>query len=262
MAIEHRDNQENTLFSTLKTTVVKLLQGEPTGFVDDNITSFNGVPAKYQPQFYCCAVVRPRQHSVAVTWESYCEMIETQLPGSVALYHEKYIVVILGIDRQHDETKALQSLVPLFEKLSLQAGISDVFEKLNDLRSYYLQAQYALKIGNFEDPNEKFYRFRTYILTYLFRNSPGNIPLSCLIPPELLQLRSEQGQAGGVDYWETLKVFLDNEMNAAQTARDLYIHRTTLQARLDKINSIISLKTPEERFLVRYFLLLYEAFEN
>jgi DNA-binding PucR family transcriptional regulator len=55
-----------------------------------------------------------------------------------------------------------------------------------------------------------------------------------------LQLYS-QSRKGSVDYWETLKVYLNNEMNATQTAKELYLHRSTLLQRLAKINTVLGL---------------------
>ena len=51
------------------------------------------------------------------------------------------------------------------------------------------------------------------------------------------------------DYVKTLRTYLDNNMNIAQTARDLFIHRTSLIARLERIASLldIDLDNPNDR---------------
>ncbi|MFR3031599.1 MAG: helix-turn-helix domain-containing protein [Blautia sp.] len=41
------------------------------------------------------------------------------------------------------------------------------------------------------------------------------------------------------DYFHTLKVYLDHHMNAVQTAKELYIHRSTFLYRLDKIKQAL-----------------------
>jgi Regulator of polyketide synthase expression len=53
-----------------------------------------------------------------------------------------------------------------------------------------------------------------------------------MMPCGLTRLLQESKE--GADYWRTLEVYLDHEMNASQTARELFIHRTTLQNRLNR----------------------------
>lgn len=74
-----------------------------------------------------------------------------------------------------------------------------------------------------------------------------------MIPPELLQLRLENP-----DYWQTLKCYLDNEMNATRTSKELFIHRTTLQSRIHKIYQLIDLGTAQKRMYIRYCIFLCE----
>ena len=79
----------------------------------------------------------------------------------------------------------------------------------------------------------------------------------CLIPSELLQLLDRDVFPG--EYWETLKCYLDNEMNASKTARDLFIHRTTFLKRIDRILSLIDLSTPDKRLYIRICIYLLET---
>ena len=84
--------------------------------------------------------------------------------------------------------------------------------------------------------------------------------MELFIPRELLQLRDQS--AYGADYWHTLKIFLENEMNASKTARDLYIHRSTLLKRLETIEQVLDLSTPVKRFYLRYCIYLYETLKE
>jgi sugar diacid utilization regulator len=83
-----------------------------------------------------------------------------------------------------------------------------------------------------------------------------------MIPEGLQKLRCEDGKGGESDGWRTLKVYLDNEMNGMQTARDLYIHRTTLQNRLRRIEQLVDLGTPQKRLYIRYCMYLYEMYDE
>lgn len=55
---------------------------------------------------------------------------------------------------------------------------------------------------------------------------------------KLLQLKykSEESQT---QLYQTLRCYLENHQNVTQTARELFIHRSTLLYRLDRIHEII-----------------------
>jgi DNA-binding PucR family transcriptional regulator len=99
-------------------------------------------------------------------------------------------------------------------------------------------------------------------LKYALKNSVGEMLPEHLIPAELLKLREKGEYPGSVDYWQTLKIYLDNEMNASKTAQDLFIHRATLHVRLNRILDSLDLSTAENRMFIRYCLYLYELFEG
>ena len=66
--------------------------------------------------------------------------------------------------------------------------------------------------------------------------------------------------AGGISYIETLKVFLDENMSYAKAARKLFIHRSTLIERIERIEKELSvdLEDPDQRLRL---LLILKALE-
>ena len=61
-----------------------------------------------------------------------------------------------------------------------------------------------------------------------------------------------------MDYWETIRQYLDNECNASRTAQDLFLHRSSLLTRLDRIRSLVDMDTPEQRLYLRMCIYLKE----
>ena len=55
---------------------------------------------------------------------------------------------------------------------------------------------------------------------------------------KLLTLR-EIDETQNTEYMKTLRVYLDNHLNAVQASKELYIHRSTFLYRLEKIKSIL-----------------------
>lgn len=56
------------------------------------------------------------------------------------------------------------------------------------------------------------------------------------------------------EYYRTLRVYLEENLNATQTARELYIHRSTLLYRLERIREILDsdLTDPDELLYLNF----------
>ena len=131
---------------------------------------------------------------------------------------------------------------------------SDIFKAPH----YYKQAVAACKAGITTGRSDTLLYYSDEQLTYMLLHANGDFHLTELMPEGLLQLLESRNDKESPDYWETLRVLLDNEMNASQTARDLYLHRSSFLNRMKKINDTVRLDTPEERLHLRMCICLYE----
>lgn len=89
------------------------------------------------------------------------------------------------------------------------------------------------------------------MVPYLMERATGEYGLDQIVHPGLFQLM-EYDKEKSSNLYQTLKIYLDHGGNATQTAEKLYIHRSSLMKRLDKIQSLtgIRLEKQEERFYV------------
>lgn len=71
--------------------------------------------------------------------------------------------------------------------------------------------------------------------------------------PGILLLKKYDGDHG-TDFFDTLRVFLENDRNIAHTAQKLYVHRSTLLYRLEKISKITGLNLDD--YGVRFKVML------
>lgn len=56
---------------------------------------------------------------------------------------------------------------------------------------------------------------------------------------EKLLLLQAHDKEQGTEYMRTLEVYLKNHLNAVQSARELYIHRSTFLYRLERIRALL-----------------------
>ena len=148
--------------------------------------------------------------------------------------------------------------------LNMVAGVSTCFSNLSRLRFHSIQAESAMqsihgrKKGTIEG-GSRLCRFRSVAMDYLLHNSAGVLPSEYVCPPELLRLR-DYDKKSDVDYWKTLRCYLDTEMNVAECARLLGVHRNTMLQRIDKMQSILGscLDSPDGRLWLRISLRLFD----
>ena len=101
--------------------------------------------------------------------------------------------------------------------------------------------------------------FNDVVFDYILEQATRRLPGYMLSHEKLLHLK-EMDDFQNTDYMHTLKLYLDNHLNAVKTAKDLYIHRSTFLYRLDKIKSILdtNLEDPEE---ILYLMLSFRFIE-
>ena len=190
-------------------------------------------------------------------------MVESSLPKSIAFEHHRNSVVAfidlgeLGEDGPYDE--AIRALVgPFTESMGFQVGISDPIADLMQARLYYLQANIALENGLLYAPSGNVHRFQDYALEDMVVNSLGELPLELLYPPGL-SLLIEHDAASTTSYVETLRCYLENNLNVTKTAAQLYVHRSTLMERLARIKRDLGLDFEDCDVQLRLRLLLKAA---
>lgn len=202
----------------------------------------------------------------AVKWESAAQFICTQLERGIrcscALPHGRTIAWVVNTSLLAGEpNEAIVKVVADTVRVhACKAGISDELENLSLLRFAFGQSEAALNAGQMRSPHFWYYRFGDYLLDYLMSNLRGDCPPELLVSKKLLALVRED-EATGSEYVKTLQCFLDCNQNATHTAQRLFMHRTSLLRRLERMARIsgIDFNDPEEVFYLALSLRLLEG---
>lgn len=186
-----------------------------------------------------------------------CTMLEKLLEGCIAMDFEPCITAIVCLKDASGLNQRQQAQLEKFlMETGFQAGVSYVFSDIRAVRTYYHQACSAYEFGAELDPGRICYSFREYALPYMLYHCVGDFSAYSLCPRELLQLR-EKSKSSGVDYWGTLEAYLDNNMNIAQTARDLYLHRSSMLGRLERIQEVLGMDLNDPKLQLEYRLIMH-----
>ncbi|MDO4615846.1 MAG: helix-turn-helix domain-containing protein [Lachnospiraceae bacterium] len=136
------------------------------------------------------------------------------------------------------ELKDYDEILPYFLRETLcKAGISDTFRDFAQVRSYYLEALEALRIGERVDSTRWYYYFSRYTMPYMLQQCIKELMPEQVCHPAL-RILDEYDKKNETHLLETLEVFLRERHSIAHSAALLDIHRTTLLVRLERINHL------------------------
>lgn len=189
-------------------------------------------------------------HAVAYT----CRRLENMFAGLYAFPFEEGIAIIVDLTRINcAKDEFMQRFAVFLREGIFKAGFSGDGADFMNLRYYYQQCTAALLMGEKEDPSFWIYKFQDYSVSYLFYQGCRTLAPEMYCEPGILLLKKYDGDHG-TDFFDTLRVFLENDRNIAHTAQKLYVHRSTLLYRLEKISKITGLNLDDYR--VRFKVML------
>lgn len=172
----------------------------------------------------------------------------------VAMFH-KEIVGMIRLKKQDEQT--LNAFGEVLKRMDYFSGLSHRFTETDRISDYLLQAHYVVEHYANHPGDQVLYDFSAHTLDYLLHVCTSEMGARSLISRSILML-ADHDKARGTEYVKTLDVYLKNEMSITQTAEMLYIHRSSLMKRLDKIQRMLpeDLNDPDVRLLYRVCLKL------
>ncbi len=187
--------------------------------------------------------------------------IETQIEDGSAFIYKNGIAVIINLSKNRkNAANVISSLAIIMREGLFKMGVSIEFDDFLSIPVAYQQAVIALKLGKKSGSMIWCYRFEDFLLEYMIDRSTSRIPSDMLYSRKLLILK-RYDEENNTEMLHTLHVFLNLERNVLQTAKTLFIHRSTLFYRLERIQKLakVNLDNPKERLCL---LLSFEIMKD
>ena len=155
----------------------------------------------------------------------------------------------------HTRDEVINDVLRNVRDLGAIASFSSSFSGFGNLVHFYRQALVVERVGRIKDVSSEAYRFEDYAVDYLIARCEEGSTVDAIIPDgvrKLIELDKERGTRDA----HLLRTFLDKDRNMAKTVRELYIHRSTLLYRLEKIKEALNtdLDDPDVRLSVQIAL--------
>lgn len=238
--MQHRQLGQPQTYRSMDDILFDLLRGQKADSAEESqLLSMLGW--NRNDKFTCIRVRRQHSDSTPVADHTLHSDLFRAFPGSYILYDGHHQCVILNLTQQNTTLpKIRQTLVPLCRDYYLYGGISSPVPGIQELNIAFHQAEIALNQA-FRLRSEKWiYAFSECALDYILSNLQTTLEPRHIAAPEL-QLLMDQDRQNGTQYFETLRTYLLQERDIPRTSEKLIIHRTTLQYRLKKIQSLTEL---------------------
>ena len=169
------------------------------------------------------------------------------------IFHEKIMGLLRTSRSEPFVHQAIDEFAEAVFRMGYCVGLSNPFTALHQAPEYLPQASYAL--AQMIDAAQTLSFFRDHVLPCMLDACLNELPVESLLTQGLRALIDHDQQKNS-EYLHTLDLYLQNETSVSRTAEALFIHRSSLLKRLDKIYRLLgsTLDTPEERLYLRLCL--------
>lgn len=186
----------------------------------------------------------------------------------LVFYRKKQIIILAGtpskttIEDKSVLKMEMEDLIYAIESnltdCSLYCGIGRRAKQLIDINLSFYEAQEALRLTQTKAIKRKIYHFDDFTVHHFLKDNVSQKEMQKLFSYTLGDLY-EHDQKFQSELIGTLECWIFNQLNIAETARQLFIHRNSLLYRIDKIQRILllDLKDSDELLKIQLALKIY-----
>ena len=164
------------------------------------------------------------------------------LPGSRGLVYSNMVVILLmtnEVDAMHGKDLC-EKLERFLDDNNMVCGISREFHDMADFRRHYTQSVNAIKCGTRLFPKARFYYYDDLAIFSMLDVIASHTDILDFCLPSLINLL-EYDEQNRTEFVKSLYFYLKADKNAAVAAKQLQIHRNTMDYRLRKSSEIMRL---------------------
>ncbi len=136
--------------------------------------------------------------------------------------------------------------------VEVKIAYSHLVETLEEVPNAYKEASFVLEVGNTFQYEENVFGFDRLGVGRLLHTIPNELCQDYLFESLKRSGSTDDIQSFQPEILKTVNCFLDNNLNIAETARQLHVHRNTLIYRLDQIEKEIGLDVRQFNHAMTY----------
>lgn len=159
------------------------------------------------------------------------------------------VVCLVGTDQNGAISAEIsQNLMHVATDYHLFVGISNVFSQVSEFSAHFQQAKDVLKFANRAMKTGPLFYYLDYAMYMILDSIDNEKFLAYCCHPALQQLLSYD-EKNGTDLFSTLNIFAKTGFNKTSTAQALYVHRNTVNYRIQQIEELCGIDLSNEKLL-------------
>lgn len=244
------NNLEDTTFEPIYSEFINILEGQPV----DSVKLKNALGFKDWLNSGKYLLYSFKSHSnLLVKRKSVNHMLTDKISASIVFSYGDMVLMVIPEKERESCNKILPAIMPYFD---LSGGVSMPFSEWEDLPAAFGQSKSAIKIGG--DVPGVLYTCEDYAFSYIMDRISEQCTKLNLVAPDVLLLK-KYDEENNTELLRTLNVFIKNQSNMTASAKQLFIHLSSMKYRIKKIQSMISLDLG--KYENRMFLLFSSEIE-
>lgn len=156
------------------------------------------------------------------------------IPNCIMTFFDDVIVILINGDFEK------MKLQRFLKDSNLYMGISDNFEDLYELMIYLSEAKASLRLKDIDLSDKHIILYNDVKFYHMYEHFPSE-ELLRYCDEKMIRLKSYDEQ-NKTEYIKTLAIYLTMQKSIQKTAEELYVHRNTINYRIQKIKEIIEVK--------------------
>lgn len=185
--------------------------------------------------YLCCKTLLRESENDVLSVRRVGATIDMVLKKSFSFSLDGCVCTVCNLTRSGwEEAECREKLRGICRAAEMVMGVSTAFWDFTHLGTYFRQADKAMELGRRRNPAERFRPFSDHVLYYILCHFTEEFDVEAICSGAVLRLR-EMDRTRNTAYVETLRLYLDCGCQPTAAAAALYIHRSTLAYRLEKI---------------------------
>lgn len=250
---------DSSMGYTLDNILYRILTGDivNSNFIKQMLNEFSWLSTH---SYFCINIKISSLDIQNLTVNSICKQIESLIINSCAIFYNNDIAVFINLTKFNGTVEdAMNKLAILLRDNYLKAGVSNTFIGFSEIKYNYLQACIALDTGRRYKPYQWIYTFDDIAPFYLVESCTKELPSNLVCSKKILSLINHDNNHE-THYYNTLRIYLLNNLNAVKSSNDLFIHRSTFLYRIQKIKDLINIDF-DDKLSIFYFIVSFNILE-
>ena len=180
------------------------------------------------------------------------QSIETLFLNYKSIFYKEHVLIILDLDDEKKLEDIIdKDVISFLQKHDIVLVISNFFSHILDLNKHYKQAMKSINIIHMLEINGNIFHHDDLIFYHLLKDMSEDFELMDYCSQSVYKLL-EYDMKNNTKYYLTLKTYIEEDKNAIKTADKLFVHRNTINYRLNKIKEImdVDLDNGDELFRI------------